>query len=113
MDSSGAVVVPQDDPDAGFSGWGGESVSAVYRPLQIPPQIDIESEPGNLVLDDLDLDANTVDTIQERVRAKRADKALAYSNGLTRELYASLSETANVTSDSLMCFPQDVHCEWY
>ena len=65
MDSSGAVVIPRDDPDAGFSGWGGESVSAVYRPLQVPPQIDIESKPDDIFLDDLDLDANTMVTIQE------------------------------------------------
>ena len=91
-------------------GWGGETVSAVYRPLQIPPQIDIDVELDDLNLDDLDLDAQMVATIQERVKAKldrnkvHAHKALNYSNVLTRKLYASLSETANVTRDSVCVF---------
>ena len=82
----------------------------MYRPLQVPPQIDIESEPDDIILDDLDLDADTMATIQERVKAKHtrdnvhAHKALTYSNGLTRKLYASLSETANVTIDSVCVF---------
>ena len=33
LDSSGAVVIPDDDPEAGYSGWGGEDVSRVFKPL--------------------------------------------------------------------------------
>ena len=64
----------------------------MYRPLLVPPQIDIESELDDIVLDDLDLDANTMATIQERVRAKhtrdkvRIQKALTYSNRLTKKV---------------------------
>ena len=60
LDSSGAVVVPVDDPEAGYSGWGEEAVSAVFKPLQSPPQIDIQTKDDELQLDDLDLDPNTV-----------------------------------------------------
>ena len=58
--SSGAVVILDDDPEAGYSGWGEEAVSAVFKPLQSPPQIDIQTEDDELQLDDLDLDPNTV-----------------------------------------------------
>ena len=60
LDSSGAVVIPDDDPEAGYSGWGEEAVSAVFIPLQSPPQIDIQTEHDELQLDDLDLDPNMV-----------------------------------------------------
>ena len=63
LDSSGAVVIPDDDPEAGYSGWGEEAVSAVFKPLQSPPQIDIQTEDDELQLSDLDLDLNTVLTI--------------------------------------------------
>ena len=33
LDSSGAVVIPDDDPEAGYSGWGEEAVSRVFKPL--------------------------------------------------------------------------------
>ena len=32
MGSCRAVIAPQEYPDAGHSGWGGETVTAVYRP---------------------------------------------------------------------------------
>ena len=60
LDSCGAVVIPDDDPEAGYSGWGEEAVSAVFKPLQSPPQIDIQTKDDELQLDDLDLDPNTV-----------------------------------------------------
>ena len=34
LDSSGAVVIEENHPKAGFSGWGQEAVSALFRPLQ-------------------------------------------------------------------------------
>ena len=32
LDSCGAVVFPDDNPEAGFSGWDEEAVSAVFKP---------------------------------------------------------------------------------
>ena len=33
LDGSGAVVVADGDPEAGYSGWGEEAVPAVFKPL--------------------------------------------------------------------------------
>ena len=65
LDSSGAVIVLDDNPEAGYSGRGEEAVSAVFKPLQFPPKIDIPIEDDELQLDDLELDPDTVLKIQE------------------------------------------------
>ena len=41
LDSCGAAIVPRDSPEAGYSGWGQETVSAVFRPLQSLAQVEI------------------------------------------------------------------------
>ena len=56
LDSSKAVVIPRDHPEAGYSSWGQETVSSVSRPLQSPPQINVEEELAELDLSDLDPD---------------------------------------------------------
>ena len=63
LDSSEAVFVLDDDPEAGYSSWGEEAVSAVFKPLQSPTQIDIKTEDDELQLDDLDLDPDMVKMI--------------------------------------------------
>ena len=78
LDSSWAVVILDDDSEAGFSSWGEEAVSAVFKPLQSPPQIDIKTKDNKLQLDDFDLDLNTVLMIQKRAKAK-LDKNKEYS----------------------------------
>ena len=70
LDSCGAAVMTEDNPEAGYSGWGQETVSAVFRPLLSPPQIDLETELDELELDDLGLDPDTVRVIQKRAKAK-------------------------------------------
>ena len=70
LDSCGAVVVSDECLEAGYSGWGEEAVSAVFKPLQSPPQIDIPTEDDELQLNDLELDPDTVLKIQERAKAK-------------------------------------------
>ena len=88
LDSCGAVVILDDNPDAGYSSWRQEAVSAVFKPLQSPPQVNIQAEPDELELDDLDLDPIMVMVIQERAKTKldknkqHARKALAYSQGV-------------------------------
>ena len=41
LDNCGAFVVPDDNPEAGYSNWGQETVSAEFKPLQSPLQVDI------------------------------------------------------------------------
>ena len=82
----------------------------MYRPLQLPPQIDIDTEPDDLDLNYLDLDLNTAETIQERVQEKnnrnrvRALKSMNFSVSLIKKQYNALKDTANVTSDSIRVF---------
>ena len=82
----------------------------MYRPLLSPPQIDIDTEPDELELDQFDLDLGVAAAIQAQVREKcyrnrvRALKALTFSNGLTKKLYSSLAKTANITGDSVRVF---------
>ena len=71
MGSCGAVISPRDHPDAGHSGWGGETVPAVYRPLQLPPQIVIDMEPDELELDEFGLDPEVAAAIQAQVKEKK------------------------------------------
>ena len=70
LDSRGAVVILDDDSEAGYSSWGEEAVSAVFKPLQSPPPIYMPTEEDELQLDDLDLDPDTVLKIPERAKAK-------------------------------------------
>ena len=111
LDGCGAVVVPRQHLSEGFTGWGQETVPALFKPLQCSPQINIREENPELFLDDLDhLDQATKDTIQERCKAKldankeHALKALAFSQGLFGKVYVQLARTANVTSDSIRVF---------
>ena len=43
-----AVVFLDSDLEAGYSGWGEEAVPAVFKPLQIPPQVAIKAEVNEL-----------------------------------------------------------------
>ena len=61
----------------------------------------------DLELNDLDLDRDTVRTIQERAKTQFTEnkehtrKAVNYSLGLFMKVYGLLSKLANVTSDSI------------
>ena len=97
LDSCGAVVAGKDDPVSGFTGWGQETVPALFRPLQSCPQIDIPQEDDKLDLADLDIDPTLKETIQERVKAKldrnrdHAKKAMVFSLGLFNKVYDQLA----------------------
>ena len=103
MEISGAVVILDDDAEAGYSGSGEEAVSAVFKPLQSPPQINIQTEDKELQLDDLDLDPNTVLMIQERTITKidknkeHTHRAVVYSKGLFMKVYNSVSLLGNIS----------------
>ena len=88
LDSSGTVVIPDGDPEAGCFGWGEEAVPAVFKPLQTTPQVTIKAEVDELDISDQDLDPNTVKVIQERVKAKLdKNKEYAYRTlNLTRRM---------------------------
>ena len=96
FDSSRDVVILDDYPEAGYSCWGEEAVSAVFKPLQSPPQIDIQTEDDELQLNDLDLDPDIMKVIQERAKEKLdknkeyASKTLVFSTGLFIKMYKSL-----------------------
>ena len=51
---SGTVVVPDDNPEAGFIGWGEEDVPLVFKPLLVPPQVSIRQEHDELDLSDVE-----------------------------------------------------------
>ena len=64
MDISGAVVVPDGDPEAGYPGWGEEDVPAVFKPLLAPPQVKVKSKVDELDIENLDdFDPETVRVI--------------------------------------------------
>ena len=63
FDSSGPVVVLDDDPEAGYSGWIEEAVPAVLKQLWSPPQIEIKIEDDELELNNLKFDPDTVKVI--------------------------------------------------
>merc|ERR1712114_144389 len=40
LDRCGAVVIPDDEPEAMYTGWGQESVPALLKPLLSGPKVD-------------------------------------------------------------------------
>ena len=54
LEISGAVVIPDDNPEAGFTGWGEEDVPSVFKPLLVPPQVAIRQEHDELDLSDVE-----------------------------------------------------------
>ena len=54
FDISGAVVVPDGEPEAGFPGWREEDVLVVFKPLVVPPQVIVKSEVDELDIDNLE-----------------------------------------------------------
>ena len=106
LDSSGAVIIPDDCPEAGYSIWVEEALSAVYKPLKSPPNIDIPIEDNELLLDDQELDPDTMLMIQERAKAKldKNKERAVFSQGLIMKMYNSLSLLANVTRDIIRVY---------
>ena len=81
---SGTVVVPDDNPEAGFIGWGEEDVPSVFKPLLVPPQVSIRQEHDELDLSDVEgLDPEMARVIQEKARAKAAKNRKHANRALT------------------------------
>ena len=93
LDICGAAVIPEGNPEAGFSGWGEEDVPAIFRPLLTSPQVPLWQEEDELDLSDIEgLDPQIVELIQEKARVKaalnrkHAKRALHTYEGLFRQM---------------------------
>ena len=73
LDISGAVVVPESNPEAGYTGSGEEDVPIIFKPLLAPPQVPLRQDEDELDLSDIEgLDPQIAELIQEKARAKAA-----------------------------------------
>ena len=111
LDISGAVVIVEGNPEAGYTGWGEEDVPVIFKPLLAPPQVPLQQEEDKLDLSDIKgLDPHIAELIQEKARAKavlnrkHAKRALTTNEGLFRQMYGYLASLANVTSDSVRVY---------
>ena len=111
LDECGAVVVPEDEPGACYTGWGQESVPALLRALQSSPKVDLEIQSAErLKLDDLNLDEGTQAKIRERCdelieyNAACARESLALLGGAFGRIYNHHKDNVNATSDGLKVF---------
>ena len=107
----GAVVIPEGNPEAGFSGWGEEDVPAIFRPLLTSPQVPLVQEQDKLDISNIDgLDPQIAELIQEKARSKarlnrkHANRALHTYDGLFRQMNGSLANLANIKSDSVFVY---------
>ena len=101
MDISGAVVVPEGNPEVGHTGWGEEDVPAIFRPLLHSPRVPLVQEEDELDLSDIvGLDPQIAEHIQQKARdkavlnRKHAKQALHTYDGLFRSMYCSLANLA-------------------
>ncbi len=102
LDICGAVVIPEGNPEAGFSGWGEEDVPAIFRPLLTSPKVPLEQEQDELDLSDIDgLDPQMKDREKAALNRGHAEKAIRGRNGLFCNMYWSLADFANSTSDAI------------
>ena len=84
MEISGAVVIPDDNLEAGFMSWAEEDVPSVFKPLLVPPQVSIWLEDDELDLTDVEsLDPKMARVIQEKARAKAAKNRKHANRALT------------------------------
>ncbi len=111
LDICGAVVIPEGNPEAGFSGWGEEDVLAIFRPLLTSPQVPLVQEQDKLDISNIDgLDPQIAELIQEKARAKahlhreHTNRALHTYDGLFRQMNGSLANLANIKSDSVFVY---------
>ena len=112
LDMSKAVVAPVGHPDAAPNpGWGEDDVPAIFRPLLLSPEVTLELEEEELDLSDIDnLPPEVMEHIQMKAREKaalnrgHAEKAIRARNSLFCNMYRSLANLANSTSDTIQIF---------
>ena len=108
LDRCGAVVVPDNEPEAQYTGWGQESVPALLKPLQSGLKVDLKMWTAEqLKLDDLDLSEEAQAVIRARCgeiidrNTKHAQESLALVGSAFGRVYDLNRENVNVTSDGL------------
>ena len=111
LDRCGAVVVPDNEPEAQYTGWGQESVPALLKPLQSGLKVDLKMWTAEqLKLDDLDLSDEAQAIIRARCEeiidrnTKHAQESLALVGGAFGRVYNLHRENVNATSDGLWVF---------
>ena len=92
-------------------GRGEDDVPSIFRPLLISPEVMLEQEEEDLDLSDIDnLPPEVSDQIQMKARERaalnreHAEKAIRARNGLFCNMYWSLADFANSTSDTIHIF---------
>ena len=110
LDISGTAVVPEGNPEAGYTGWEEENVPAIVKPLLTLPQVPLRQEEDELNHTYIEgLDPQIVEWIQEKARAKavlnrKHARALFTYECHFRQMYAALASLANVTSNSVCVY---------
>ena len=67
LDISGAAIIPEGNPEAGYTGLGEEDVPAIFKPLLTLPQVPLRQEEDELDLTDIEgLDPQIAERIQEK-----------------------------------------------
>ena len=71
LDISWAVVIPESNPEAGYTGSGEKDVPTIFKPLLAPPQVPLRHNEDSLDISDIEgLDPQIAELIQEKARAK-------------------------------------------
>ena len=112
LDMSTAVVAPVGDPDVVPNpGWREDIVPAMFIPLLIHPQLLLEQEEEELDLSDIDgLSPEVIVQIQGKAKDRatlnreHAEKAIRATNGLFVNMYRSLADFGNYTSNAISTF---------
>merc|ERR1712112_535547 len=69
LDRCGAGVIPDDKPEALYTGWGQESVPALLKPLLSGPKVDLSMQTAkDMKLDDLGLTDEAIAIIRGRCK---------------------------------------------
>ena len=111
LDRCGAVVIPDNEPEAQYTGWGQESVPALLKPLLSGPKVDLKMWTAeDLKLDDLDLSDEAKAVIRGRCKeiidhnTKQAHNSLGLLGGAFGRVYNLHRANINATSDGLKVF---------
>ena len=92
-------------------GWGDDDVPALFMLLLIPPVVSLEKDDEDLGLSEIDVLApDVIAIIQGKARDRAAlnrdhvEKAIRATNGLFCNMYQSLADFGNYTSDATSTF---------
>ena len=117
LDMSKAVIAPVGHLDvAPNTVWGEDDVPAMFMPMLIYPKVSLEQEEEDLDLSGIDsLTPEVITIIQGRAKDRdtlnraHAEKAIKANNGLFVNIYRSLADFSNYTSNAISTF---MHGDW-